>query len=471
VNTHSELRDHAEQGRQLCEATLALFGIQDDPNWQDRPEWNRLKSAEQHKLAEDARELLLLLAGASDNRQFELLERAAAIRGLPPSSAVWRARAARHRQLGEAELAIQADQRANEIPPTTARDFYLLATTLLQSGEPDRFAQAIRELREALKRDPRHYWSWMQKGLCHLERNEPQLALADFGVCIGLWPEFAWGYFNRAFTLDQLGQKGAAVADYTAALDRDSELLAARHNRGMARLELGQNAEALADFDGLIEAKKTADPALFALRGQALEGLHRSDEADAAFEIALNDDHLAALSASQKHQLLCSFGFAVSTRRPRDADQAFASVPSDDPKYAEALYGRGLLAANGQRVERAAELFAQALERRPNFGEARRFRAILLARLGRFNEAITEINAALQAAPSSGPTQYAAACVTALAVEQAPSPIAARQAADEAIRFLRQALAQGYGQHAATDDDLKTIWKHPEFERVILQTP
>ena len=331
----------------------------------------------------------------------------------------------------------------------------------------------------------------MQKGLCHLEQGEPQLALADFGVCVGVWPEFAWGYFNRAFTLDQLGQKSAAVADYSAALDREPELLAALRNRGMARLELGQSAEALADFDRLLSAlgerggvsppvlreqvettgeltspRSPEFVVLHALRGQALAGLNRHDEADAAFDIALNSDHLATLPAPQQHQLLCSYGFAVSARRPGDADKAFARIPSDDPKSPEALYGRGLLAANANRLERASELFAQALAQRPSFGEARRFRAILLARLHRFNEALTEINTALQAAPKSGATLYAAACVTALAAEQAPTPAAARQAADESIRLLRQALANGYGQHAATDEDLKAIRKHPDFERL-----
>lgn len=485
VNTHSDLRDHAEQGRQVCEETLSLFGILDDPNWQDRPLWKRLTESEQSKLAEDAHELLLLLANAdcqnlesqnanlkpqisdSQSQRLHLLDLAESIPGLPPSAAVCLSRAAVLRELGKRDQADDAERRANELPPKTARDFYLSATARLHGGEADRYERAIDDLRHALQRDPRHYWSWMQKGLCHLEQGEPQLALADFGVCIGLWPEFEWGYFNRAFTLDQLGQKEAAIADYTAALERDPDLLAARQNRGMARLELGQHASALEDFDRLLLAERQTT-VLHALRGQALEGLHRSKEADEAFELALSEEKLAKLPAPQQHQLLCSFGFAVSSRRPHDAEQAFARIPSDDPKFPEALYGRGLLAAHTNRIERASELFALALDRRPNFGEARRFRAVLLARMGRLSEAITEINAALQAAPKSGATLYAAACVTALAVTHAPTPDAARQASEESIRFLRQALAQGYGQHAASDDDLKAIRHHPEFGRLPL---
>ena len=511
VNTHSEMREHSEEGRQVCEETLALFGILDDPQWQSRSTWQRLTAIEQRKLAEDARELLLLLAGQTVDRTnvavslreanqpgqtlnstnphssstasrsetatfarptspsaLELLDRAEAMRDLPPSAAVWRAKAALLRQLGQADQANAADQKANDIPPTTARDFYLLATTHLRSGSPDRHTRAIADLRQALKLDPRHYWSWMQKGLCHLEQEEPQLALADFGVCIGLWPEFAWGYFNRAVTLDQLGQKQAAVADYSAALERDSDLLAAVQNRGMAQLELQDNAAALADFDRVRNSGRS-DPVLHALRGQALERLQRSDEADAAFALALTDEHLDRLAEPRRNQLLCSFGFAVCSRRPADAEQAFARVPSDDPKFSEALYGRGLLAVQAGRLEQAVELFGKALEVRPNFGEPRRFRAIMLARLGRFTEAITEINTALQSAPKSGATLYAAACVTALAAEQAPNPTAAQQATGESIRLLKQAIAQGHGQNAANDDDLKAIQQLPEFQRLLLK--
>ncbi len=70
INTHSDNRDHAAEGRQICQETLGLFNILNNPDWQLQPAWNHLTHSEQHKLAEDARELLLLLAGAnSDHRE------------------------------------------------------------------------------------------------------------------------------------------------------------------------------------------------------------------------------------------------------------------------------------------------------------------------------------------------------------------------------------------------------------------
>lgn len=477
INTHSDLSEHVAEGREVCEKTLAIYGILDDADWQRQSIWTRLDAAEQRQIAEDARELLLALAGAraqlaTDASPTEwltalsLLDRANDIHELPASSAVWRAKAEVLRQLGEMNAANAADLRANAIPPHSARDFHLLATAHLQSGAVDRHQHAIAELEQAVRIDPKHYWSWMQKGLCHLELREHSQALADFGVCIGLWPEFAWGHFNRGFALDQIGQKRAAIADYSAALERDPELIPAYHNRGLARLEMGQIEPALEDFDAVIAAQR-GDAVIQSLRGQALERLGRHADADASFKIAAAE--MESVPEAVRNQLSCSYGFAVYLRLPAEAKLAFQRVPSGDVKYPEALYGLAMIAVNEERLERAVELFGKALTIRPNFAEARRFRAVLLARLQQFSEAISEINTALQSDAKSGATLYAAACVTSLASGHASTQATKQQALQESLRFLRQALEQGYGQQAASDTDLAELRLHPEFEKLLLQ--
>src|SRR5436853_50614 len=83
--------------------------------------------------------------------------------------------------------------------------------------------------------------------LCEQELGQYTLAAGDFGMCMGLWPEFAWGYFNRGYALNLSGHKAEAITDYSAALDRDPAFVLAHLNRGMARLELKQYGPALAD--------------------------------------------------------------------------------------------------------------------------------------------------------------------------------------------------------------------------------
>ena len=157
-------------------------------------------------------------------------------------------------QLGEPARAEQAaPARGERIPATTARDHYAAGDGLCPQGGAEGYAPALAELDEAIRLNPRHYWSSVQRGICHLELGEPLLAAADFGQCIGLWPEFAWGYFNRGCVLDRSGRKAEAIADYTAALRRDPAFVPAVINRGLACLELKRYEAALADFDRAAE--------------------------------------------------------------------------------------------------------------------------------------------------------------------------------------------------------------------------
>src|SRR5262249_53892534 len=145
-----------------------------------------------------------------------LLDRAEAISGLPPSKALWRDRAQYQARLGQTEAARAAERRAEQVPAAGARGLYLPAGAHARKGTRDGYRCALAELDRALELNPRHYWAWIQRGLCHQELKEYVLAAGDFGTCIGLWPEFSWGYFSRAWLLDHTGKKAEAVADYTA---------------------------------------------------------------------------------------------------------------------------------------------------------------------------------------------------------------------------------------------------------------
>src|SRR5436309_1281628 len=148
-------------------------------------------------MAEATRELLLLLASArvrtagTDRGVIEgalgLLDRAEAIRDLEPSPALWHERAHYLELLGDARRAASARAKAGRAQPNTARDCYLLATAYLRKNHLDPLALAL--LDRAVGLDPWHYWSWVQRGICHLGLGNYERAAGDFGVCVGLWPE------------------------------------------------------------------------------------------------------------------------------------------------------------------------------------------------------------------------------------------------------------------------------------------
>src|SRR5262249_6651219 len=137
------------------------------------------------------------------------------------------------------------------VKPSSARDFYVLANADALRG---RYAEALIWLDEVLKREPRHYWAWGQRGICHEDRKEDDLAAADFSMCVGLWPDFAWGHFNRARALGNCGRLDEAIRGYGDALRLDPQFVMARLNRGLALLELKRNREALDDFDRAVAA-------------------------------------------------------------------------------------------------------------------------------------------------------------------------------------------------------------------------
>ncbi len=475
VNTTADLADHVRQGLPVCEKTLSLYGVLDRDDWAEHPDWQALSPPERGQLAADVRELLLLLARArvdvASRRQpaskadvnealrsaLALLDRAAAIPGLPPSAALWEDRARYHERLGEAAAADDARQKARALPPVSARDHYLLATTHAGRG---RYAEAVAELNRALAKNPRHYWSWFQRGLCFQESGDHFLALGDFSACVALWPEFAWGYFNRARVLHQLGKSAEARADYSAALERDPGLVYAYLNRGLVGLDLGQHEAALADFDAAA-ARGRDDVVVHAGRGIALEHLGRHREADAAFARAWRRDagHTA---------MLLGYGFAVCHRLPDKARDAFQTVLAREPRNPRALYGQALLFSNRERGSaHALFFFNQALEADPTFSAARRGRALVLAYRGEGPAARQEIELCVASDPA-GVTLYAAACVYALSAAGAANEVEAKWTADRSLAFLREAFARGYGRdRAAKDDDLKSIRQRREFRELL----
>jgi tetratricopeptide (TPR) repeat protein len=201
----------------------------------------------------------------------------------------------------------------------------------------------------------------------------------------------------------------------------------------------------------------------------ALEGLRRHREADAAFRAAFARARAAPKGATVAgegvpQRISLTYAFAVSGRLPARAREEFEGLLQHRPDHPHALYGLAMLLVRQRREREALALLDRAVAASPRFADARRHRGILLARAGRVPEATRDVDWCLAHDPSPGAAAYVAACVAALAVPHYPNPTAAKQAAEQALAFLRQALAHGYGrEQAATDPDLKAIRRHPKF--------
>jgi tetratricopeptide (TPR) repeat protein len=236
-------------------------------------------------------------------------------------------------------------------------------------------------------------------------------------------------------------------------------------NRGLSRLELQQWSAAAADFRKVRELGRD-DAVVQTGLGVALEGLGRHGEADDVFAVAAL--RLSSAPKDVRTRVRWVSGFAVATRLPRQAREAFDEVLREHPNHPEALYGRAVLLCREGREREALECFNRALEARPRFIEARRYRSVLLARRSCFAEATSDLNWCLEKEPTGGATLYTAACVAALAAKKSTDQAASRQATEQALQFLQRALANGYGRDRAEHDpDLEAIHHCPELRRLL----
>lgn len=470
VNTAIDLADNLSQGIEVCKQTLSLYNVPGKPS-QEHPDWALFEPVERGRLAEDQRELFLLLAGALVRQAhgqpevvrhaLDLLEHAEAFSGLPPARALWEDRAHYLALLGKRAESETARRRAMEIPATTARDHYLLATSWARKRTRDDYRRAITELDQAIRLDPRDYWASTQRGVCELELGNLVSAAGDFGKCIGLWPDFAWGYFNRGCVLDREGKKTDAIDDYSAALARDPNLVPAYVNRGLVLLDLKRYHPALADFDRAAELGQDS-ATVEAGRGKSLEALGRFQEADSAFELALA--RAETLDEPARLRILWHHAFAISGRSPERARRVFEAILKTSPRHPQALYGCAMLAASQGRLTEAIHHFDIALDESPDYIEARCYRAVILARMGKWQRASEDINRCLLRDPQNGMSLYAAACVASLNSKQHPDP----RIADLAVEYLKRAQLCGEDiARAQTDPDLDPIRQSPCFRRLV----
>ncbi len=471
VNTTTDGKDQLQSGRSACEETLGLYEILTRDDWQQQPAWLNLEETDRQQLAEDARELLLVLAFAQAElvpdqegarQALATLDRCEGMPGLPPLRALWEDRTRYYERLGETAHAKAARQKAGQITPACARDHYLLATSFERMG---RHADAIAELNKALRLNPNHYWSLVQRGICYRNQGELLSAAGDFGRCAGIEPDFALGHYNLGCILDQSDKREQAIASYSAALRCDQGFALAYLARGVALLNLKQFQVALDDWDKA--ASLGRDDALLHLgRGTALEGLHKFKEADAAF--ALARARIQTLPADKQARLLSDYGFAVYKRLPEAADQAFTEALRCQPHFQRALYGKAMVLVEQGNEGDAIAWFDEALKWHPSFIEARRPRAVLLARVGKLAKAQQEINVCLQQDGETGITLYNAACILALAAQKSADNNVRKDREDQAISVLAKAFQQGYGQAgAAADPDLRSLRGRPDFQALL----
>ncbi|HZW29795.1 MAG TPA: tetratricopeptide repeat protein [Isosphaeraceae bacterium] len=462
--THNGPPDYLLQGTRLARRALEPYLKGGPGAWASLPLVRDLPAAERTALESAVTELIILevRAGvtlaerggsAAEHRTayrwgLDRLEQVRRIDSQPPA-AFHQDRARLLAALGQEPAAARERALASATPLRTARDEYLLGTSLLAEGHPDR-AEVF--LSRATARDPRGYWSWFALGICHSDQGRPADAAFDFGACTILAPQFAWPHLNRGLALARCGRLTEALASYDRALELNPNFVEAWVDRGLAQLELGNPEPARQDLERAL-ALGQRSPAVLAAHAEALARLGRHEDAERAFAAVLGEH-------PKDPFLLSARGFARLGRDPAGAAADFDRALQLDPRHPRAHLGRAYL-VRGQDPRAALEHVQRALDAEPDFGDALQLRALLRARLNDPN-AETDVDRFLRV--TTPQRLYNAACTFALLTRARTDARLTARALDSLQRALEAGLSPDYAEQ---DPDLAPLRRSPRFTRLI----
>jgi tetratricopeptide (TPR) repeat protein len=131
-------------------------------------------------------------------------------------------------------------------------DFFVLALEARAKGGPEADL-----LREALDRDPEHFWANYHLAAHYIRQDNPALAIGLLDRCVRLQPKLVWPYILRGYAQGLLRNYQLALADFARAEAAQPDKLARYAilvNRGVirehqvVRAHQGKLEEALSDF-------------------------------------------------------------------------------------------------------------------------------------------------------------------------------------------------------------------------------
>jgi serine/threonine protein kinase/tetratricopeptide (TPR) repeat protein len=452
------------EGTLAAQAAMERYGVLDGSTWADAPAVAALTPDERERLRADLREGLLLLGRATRlqargadrearlaeaRRLNELAETCAT--GEEALRSVWLQRALLLHESGHEEQARGLLERANALPVSTARGYYLAAIERMAGGD---YSAAGALLRDARRLDPQDAAICYALGLCYAQQGDYHRAANALDASLALWPDFYASHYQRARAHNELREHAEAVEEFSTAIRLRPDFLDAYVDRALARLALEDYNGAEADLTHALRAGTPVTRVYFIraevrrragdLRGEradCLEGLRR-EPCDEVSWVAR--------------------GLARQGADPKGALADFDRALEVNPHYLPALEDRAAVLAErlGQTADAVASL-DRAIRLAPQRGLPRAGRGVLLARLGRRDEALRDARDAERLDPRPE-VLYQAAGIYALTSRTNPADCR------DAFRLLAAALRQGYGFDLIENDpDLRPIQRQPEYRHLL----
>ncbi len=199
---------------------------------------------------------------------------------------------------------------------------------------------AVDEFQKAVDRGDRRVETLIPQGLCYIELNEPQLALASFQLCTELYPLNAQGWLKQADAQFRLGNIGEAKKNYSTCLTLDPHCFEASLSQAKLLLLDGHAIEATTLLKSLVNLWPE-DAATLYQYSQGLTALGKSTEAaevaarwkEADQQVELMEQLLNKLQTEpQNTELRCQAGIMMMKHYSRSmATQYLEAVLLEDP--------------------------------------------------------------------------------------------------------------------------------------------
>ena len=227
---------------------------------------------------------------------------------------------------------------AIKLKPTGYQAFVNLALAYRELKDPD---AALQQLDRAIGHEPALAHLYRLRARLHVERNEPELALADLAETVRREtsdsPLLVDDHFERGRLLLRAGRHEAAIEAFDAALQRRSDHSLAQRLRAEALFHLGRFQDVIEGFDHYLETGIPLE-SVYRGRGLAKSELGKYPGAIEDFTKALE---LLPTSAVQAYR-----GWMhVVCDAPRLAERDFMLAIELDPENGDAYCGRGFVRA------------------------------------------------------------------------------------------------------------------------------
>ena len=265
-----------------------------------------------------------------------------------------------YRATGELEKAQAQFEKALELDSKFSVAIFNLAATLRQRGQPK---AAQKQLQRLAKRDGSFPGLYAAMGAVHLELKEFKAAASAYHKALVVIerPSAALRVdAARAFIAS--GAYDQAVNEAKQALVQEPLQTDARAVLAMARLGKGETEAALEEIQRAVARKKSAE--LFEAQAQIEVAAKRIPDAVTSYGEAIK------LAPKRNDLRVARAELQVRAGAVRDGLKGIAKVLASEPKYARALFLRGLALADLRDEAGALRAYGAAVANDPELGEA-----------------------------------------------------------------------------------------------------